>query len=404
MPPGFDLGSFPAAFRLACACCMWPRSAARDAQVRLAADGVDWNRFLRVVTRQRVVGLARDGLKSAAVPVPGEIEARLVASAHGAAARSLALAAESLRLRRLLDAQRIPALFIKGASLAQLAYGSQTLKAARDVDLLVDPADAERAFSLLAGEGYDIVAPAGAVGAAQRRLVFRLHKDLELRHRGRGFNLELHARLIDNPVLLGGVGVGSPTQDVPILDGSLPTLGDQHLFAYLCVHGASHAWFRLKWLADLNAWLSGKSEAEIVGFYRFAEQLGVEACAAQALRLCNRLLGLTPPAALAPALERRKVRLLSAAALDAMVGPDAEVELAQRPFGPFRTLPMQFLRGRGGAFHLAQLRMLVQNLDDMLMYPLPRPLHFLYPLLRLPLWLVRVSRRRRGSGPQSGRA
>jgi hypothetical protein len=372
--------------------------------VRLAAEAVDWNRFLRVVARQRVVGLARDGLKAAGVPVPAEVEARLAANAHGAAARSLALAAEALRLRRLFDAQRIPAIFIKGAALAQLAYGSQTLKAARDIDLLVDPADAERAFSLLAGEGYDIVAPAGAVSAAQRRLVFRLHKDLELKHRRRGFNLELHARLIDNPVLLGGLGVGSPTQEASVLDGSLPTLGDAPLFAYLCVHGASHAWFRLKWLADLNAWLSGKSEAEIVSYYRFAEQLGVEACAAQALRLCNRLLGFAPPTALAPALERRKVRMLSAAALDAMVGPDAEVELARRPFGPFRTLPMQFLRGRGLAFHLAQLRMLAQNLDDMLMYPLPRSLHFLYPLLRLPLWLVRISRRRRGAGAESVRA
>ena len=87
--------------------------------------------------------------------------------------------------------------------------------------------------------------------------------------------------------------------------------------------------------------------------------------------------------------------MLVAAALDAMVGPDAETELVQRPFGPFRTLPAQFLRGRGAGFFLAQCGMLFQSLDDMLKYPLPRALHFLYPLLRLPLWLLRVSRRRR---------
>jgi hypothetical protein len=194
--------------------------------------------------------------------------------------------------------------------------------------------------------------------------------------------------------------MGSPSQEAPVLDGSLRTLGDAELFTYLCVHGASHGWFRLKWLADLNAWLSSKRGEEIVDFYRYAEQLGVDACAGQALRLCSRLLALPPPAELAPALQGLKLRMLTAVALDAMVGPDAEIELARRPFGPFRLLPAQFLRGRGLAFFLAQCRLLVDNLDDRLTYPLPPALHFLYPVLRLPLWVLRV--RRRSAARQQG--
>jgi hypothetical protein len=48
--------------------------------------------------------------------------------------------------------------------------------------------------------------------------------------------------------------------------------------------------------------------------------------------------------------------------------------------------------------------MLVENLDDMLTYPLPPALHFLYPLLRLPFWLLRVGRRRRAPRPQGAGA
>lgn len=404
MSPGFGLERFPRAFQLACACCMWPGSPARDALVRAAAEGVDWTRFLRVLGRQRVTGLAREALRSAGVAAPAEIDAQLAGLAQASAMRGLALAAESLRLSRLLGAEGVPALFIKGAALAQLAYGSQVLKSSRDIDLLVAPHDAARAFDLLRREGYVAIAPTGDLTPAQMRLLFELHKDIELVHPGRGLNLELHWRLIDNPVLLRGVGVGSATQEAPVLDGSLRTLGDAELFAYLAVHGASHCWFRLKWLADLNAWLTSKRADEIVGFYRHAEALGVEACAGQALRLCERLLGLRLPDELAPALRRRRFNTLVAVALDAMVGPDAEVELARRPFGPFRTLPAQFLRGRGVGFFVAQCRMLVQNLDDMLMYPLPRALHFLYPLLRLPLWLVRVSRRRKAVRAQGAGA
>ena len=403
-PPGFSLDGFPEAFQLACACCMWPPSELRDAQVRAVAEGVDWTRFLRVVSRQRVPGLVREALIAAGVALPAEALQQLNAFARVGAVRTLALSAEALRLRRLLDAEGLPALFIKGAALAQLAYGSQGLKSSRDIDVLVAPADAEPAFAMLKREGYVAVAPAGDLSPAQLQLVFRLHKDLELFHAGRGVNLELHWRLIDNPVLLQGVGLASATQEVALLGGSLRTLGDAELFAYLCVHGASHCWFRLKWLADLNAWLSHRSGDEIVRFYRHAETLGVESCAGQALLLCNRLLGLPLPPLLAPALTGPRLRLLVAGALDAMTGANAETELAQRPFGPFRTLPAQFFRGRGAAFFFAQCGLLLRNLDDMLMYPLPRALHFLYPLLRLPFWLLRASRRRKTLKAQAAKA
>jgi hypothetical protein len=225
-------------------------------------------------------------------------------------------------------------------------------------------------------------------------MVFRLHKDMELFQPERRLSVELHWRLIDNPVLLEGVGADSPSQDVAAPGGRLATLADPLLFAYLATHGATHCWFRLKWLADLNAWLSHKSDDDVASFYAYAEGLGVEACAGQALLLCQQLLGYRIPAALAARLSSRKLEGLVAAALDAMVGPDGEMELTQRPFGPFRLIAPQFARGRGPRFFLAQCRLLLDNLEDKLDYPLPAPLHFLYPVLRLPFWLLRVQRRR----------
>ncbi|HEY1753341.1 MAG TPA: nucleotidyltransferase family protein [Caulobacteraceae bacterium] len=391
---GLDVGRFPPAFRLACACSRWPASPERDAAVHAAAAGVDWASFLRVVARQRIPGLAYAALLAAGVELPAAAREQLATAARTTSARGLALAAESLRLARLMEAEGIEPRLIKGAAVAQLAYGSQAIKQGRDIDLLAPPADAERAFQVLRREGYVNVHPAGELTAAQRRLVFRLHKDIEFLHPVRGFSLELHWRLIDNPALLAGFGAGSAAQEVAVLNGRLKTLADPELFVYLCVHGATHAWFRLKWLADLNAWLAGKSDDEIAGFHRFARSLGVDACTGQALLLRQRLFGAAPPAALAGELRTAKLRWLVAVALDAMVGRDAETEIYQRPFGLFRLLPAQFVRGRGAAFFFGQCKLLLENLDDMLMYPLPRALHFLYPLLRLPLWLVRIVRRR----------
>jgi len=374
---------------------MWPPSAARDAAVRAATVGVDWESFLRVSGRQRIRPLAQAALQSAGVLPPEPVATSLARNAATQSARSLALAREALRLRGLLAGDGVEVLFVKGATLAQLAYGAQTLKHCRDIDLLVHPGDAERAFQRLRGEGYVAAGPEGDLDTAQRRTLYRLRKDMELTHPERRLNVELHWRLVDNPVLLEAVGLASSTQEVAVLDGSLRTLADAQLFAYLCVHGATHSWFRLKWLADLNAWLAGKTAAEIEEFYREARRLGVESCAAQTLILRERLLGSPVPRALASELRGRKPRMLVAAALDAMVGPDGETELAARPWGPFRLLRPQFLRGRGFAFLFAQWRMLAESLDDALTLPLPRVLRFLYPPLRLPLWLLRVHRRRR---------
>jgi Uncharacterised nucleotidyltransferase len=386
---------FPPAFRLACACCAWPPSAARDEAVRAAAAGVDWERFLRVVMRQRIAGLAQAALRSAGVNPPAEAEAQLIRLVQAASYRALALASESVRLQALLQIEGVTALFIKGAALAQLAYGSEVLKHSRDIDLLVGPDDAERVYGVLEREGYRPIVPKGPLTADQRRLVFRLHKDMELYHPQRRLNIELHWRLIDNPVLLRAVNAASPSQEVEVLNGRLATLADPLLFAYLATHGATHCWFRLKWLADLNAWLSSKPDADVARFYACAESLDVEACAGQALRLCQRLLGYSIPAGLEPRLAGKKLRGMVEAALDAMIGPDGEVELARRPFGPFRLLAPQFSRGRGARFFLAQCRLLIDNLEDKLDYPLPPALHFLYPTLRLPFWVLRLQRRRR---------
>jgi len=402
-PPGrapWDVASkrLPPAFRLACACCQWPPSPARDAAVRGAAEGVDWDAFLRVAVRQRVVGLVHAALRSAGVSAPAPVERELVKAALLIQRRGLVLATEAIRLQRLFAAEGVASLVIKGAPLAQLAYGAQGLKQGRDIDLVVGLADAEEGLRLLRREGYRVLQPTCELTPAKLQLLLRHHKDLELRHPEGRMNVELHWRLIDNPALLRSFGAASPSQTVEVLGDGVATLADRELFAYLCVHGASHCWFRLKWLADLNAWLTSKRQEELEALHRFAKAEGVGECAGQALALCRGLLGLRLPASLEPELTRLKVRLLVAGALDAMAGGGAELDLQRRPLGPFRLMPSQFLRGRGLGFFLAQCWLVTQSLDDMLSVPLPRPLHFLYPLLRLPLWLTRIVRRHVGAG------
>jgi hypothetical protein len=71
----------------------------------------------------------------------------------------------------------------------------------------------------------------------------------------------------------------------------LPTLRTDELFAYLCVHGASSAWFRLKWITDVAALLHGRETDEIQHLYQRSQELGAGRAAAQALLLADTLYG-----------------------------------------------------------------------------------------------------------------
>jgi hypothetical protein len=383
--------SFPEEFALVAVCCRWPPTAEVAAEVQQRAAGaLDWRLVLRIAERHRVVGLVHHALHGAGVSCPEDVQAILKLKSASIARQNLALAAETLRLRRHFDEAGIAALVVKGASLAQRAYGSTAFKHGRDIDLVVPPANAFAALQILEGDGYALVDPARELTDAQRHAYIARGYQMELFNAPRGTRVELHWRLSENPHLLAGIDAFADGQFVPLAGGLVRTLSDADLFAYLCVHGAIHFWFRLKWLADLNALLAAKNDAELDALYAHAQAHGAGLCAGQALLLCERLLGLRTSPVLHDVLVRdRGVRRLVAISLGCMIGinPAAEpvLDAAQRA----AELRWRFMVGRGPRFLLAQCAIAITAPADVLRWPLPPPLRFIYPLVRLPSWIMR---------------
>lgn len=375
-------------FLLALACCRWPPSPHRDALVRARSGGVDWARFRAVLRRHRVEGLARQALADAQVELPAPLTAALAEEAAAIARQNLAFAAESRRVARLFEAAGVLFLFVKGATLDMLVYATLGLKKGRDIDLAIAPEAVEQACALMVEAGYDRVIPGPEVSADRFPTWVRLCKETNWRHPRTGIFLELHNGLVDNPELLKGVGAHSPRRGVEIAPGlSLPTLRDEELFAYLCVHGATHAWSRLKWLADLAAFLSHRSPEEIERLHCHAQALGSGRAAAQALLLCADLFETPLPAALAAELRRdRSARALARIALRVMRG---QAELGDTVFGTVPIHLSHFLLRRGLRYKLAEAGRKMQSRHDQVTLPLPGPLRLLYPLLALPSWVWR---------------
>ena len=377
-----------ACFDLAASCCRWP--AARDGAIADAARAVtDWPRALRLLRRHRIEALAYAALTATAADVPPDVVATLRGRAQDIARDNLAAAAEGGRLQTLLDGAGIRSLHLKGMALAQLAYDSLALKFSQDIDLLVRPQDAAAAIRALESDGYRLVQPTPPLDARQLGLVLRYGREVALRRAGGGRQVELRWQVVRSPSLLRGVDAQSAAQDVYVSGAAqLRTLNDDDLFAYLCVHGAGHGWSRLQWLADLNAWLARQDDASLRRCYRHAEAIGAGICAAMAVLLCRRVFGRTMPADIARAAEANPAARWAAALSLRDMSRDGDANDARR-FGSTRIVVMQLLLGTGIRHYSDLARELAFGLDDMLAVPLPRPLHLVYPLARLPLWLWR---------------
>ncbi len=381
--------SFSREFLLAVACSIWPPSERRSEAIREAAAGpLDWDRFLRVVRRHRVVGLVHDGLTRVRAAVPSGIAQEIGVQAAALVRQNLALAAEGVRLQRLFAEADLPVVFIKGVSLAMLAYGNLGLRESKDIDLLVPLKSAAAASALVERAGYRRFDPSAAISDTQLRLLVSMRKDFGYIHEESRLEIELHWRLFSNPHFMAETSVIASSRVVPITGTiGLRTLGEDDLFAYLCAHGAVHWWYQLKWLADVGALLAKAPNDGVERFYHAAELRGVAPAAGQAILLCHRLLGTAVPDHLLARLRNNSVlRWLEATALSTIT---SEINPGDKLFGTTRGSLSCFLLGRHWRYWLAELRIHLICEADVLTIALPKQLQFLYPFLRLPLWLRR---------------
>lgn len=347
----------PREFHFVVACCRWPRSPELDLRLREQEAGLDWPLVARIAKRHRVEALAWSALKRAEILPPAAVAAALAQAADETARQNLQIAVESQRLRQMLERAGIPTLFMKGISLGALAYGTILLKAGWDIDILVPPDRIPAAAKLLRESGYTPVLPAITGDLAPIVEWHRGSKESVWRDAGRGLHVELHSALSDLP-LIPGIGTDSPCQDVQVARGvSLTTLAGDELFAYLCVHGASSAWFRLKWLADLAALISGCDTAEIDRLYARSQAAGAGRAADLAVLLCHSLFKTAVDPALVARLRRDWVnRWLVASAKYSLTGRTLTTEILQVRFGTLGIHLSQFGLRPGLRYKRAVLR------------------------------------------------
>lgn len=348
----------PAEFSLAVACCRWAYSGEGADSVGRLADMVEWGGFLAACRRHRVQGLAWHALSKLGLSPPAPVQIALAGDARAIADQGLQSASESARLARAFQAAGIPLLFLKGLTIGKLAYGNPFVKMGWDIDLLVAPDHLARSAAVLRKLGYSLSIPDDG-----RRLA-HWHRSWKesIWRRADGIVVELHTRVADQPRLLPAISVASSAQTVGIAPGiDLQTFADEELFAYLCVHGASSAWFRLKWLADLAGFLHRNAAGSADALYARAQELGAGRAPAQALLLAHWLFAVPLSPALVGRLNSRTDNWLARAALSDML----HGEPSERLLGTRNIHLTQFFLLDGAGYKLSELKRQVRHAIDM---------------------------------------
>jgi len=374
-----------AAFQLAVACCTWPLDMRR---VEQTADAqVDWSEFLAVVKRHRIPGLAHRALRQVS-GIPEHIRETLSTQARANTFGNL----RCIGLQSQLDAKfkhcGIRYAVLKGIPLSKQLYGENSVRHSRDIDLLVAFQDFEAAENVLLQAGLRRTEPDEELKPQLRQLWFNRRHHFSYFHPQHGITVELHWRLCDNIDIDPGPRALQDLEHVEVSPGiSLPVLGREYLLPNLMVHGAGHAWFRLKWIADVTALLSDFSADDRNNLLQQARNQGIEPAFRQGLAICE-ALELLPSYDNPPAIGST-VRWLISVALHAVL-QDEPADGGN--FQPRHLMLSRFILSPRASYRLQELRVQAFSVEDWKEFPLPRWLTFAYPLLRAPFWIIRRSR------------
>ncbi len=326
-------------------------------RVLLGDRSFDWQLFVRLCQFHRVQGLVWRGLSRSVEVVPVDVVQRLSAEAAQIAAANLQSVAERRQLLTEFQRAEISLLFVKGLTLGELAYRTISIKAAVDIDILIEPRRLVEATAVLRTLGYVLRQPNDATSQEELAKWHDLRKESTWSKSGSSSHLDLHTRLADNPRLIPGLGVASPRQMIEVAPGaSLPTLARDELFAYLAVHGASSNWFRIKWITDFAALIHGSSADELERLYDRSQILSAGRAPGQALLVADWLYGsLGQASALKRRLEQsRSTRLLAKIAMRQIAGSREPIEPTSRRLGTAAIHYSQFLLLPGASFKASE--------------------------------------------------
>jgi hypothetical protein len=268
----------------------------------LIADIEDWDSVVELVRRHRTTPLLYrhlNALGSAAIPAAAFEKLHRLFLAN--AARNEIIIRELFRILDLLEANDIKALPFKGPVLAQRAHGDISLRQFDDLDFLLDEQDIMPAANLLMKQGYG---PMIDLSNSERVAHLKAGWGYSLQNTATRIHVELDCAIgTDCFSFRPDPDWLSRDQTTVTLSGkSVPAIGTETLFLFLCVHGTKHVWSRLSWVSDIAAVLKSEPDLDWQRLLDRARACGAKRMLLLGLRLAEKILSAELPSEIREAI------------------------------------------------------------------------------------------------------
>jgi hypothetical protein len=348
----------------------------------------DWDAFLRWTQRHRVLPMVFKNLRRAAWDVlPDTVQAFLDGEYRRNSFRSLVLAGETVRLIRLLAQNGVAAIPLKGQVLALQVYGDLSSRHAGDIDLLIGPQNIDQADEVLHGQGYRLINPHLVCTPLRKRFTRRRIHHYHYSSSANRIQVEIHwlmSAVFRLPFQFDRLW--SQGEHFSFTGDALTVLPGVNNMIFLCIHGATHGWSRLKWLCDIAHIQSGYRQTDWIRLFSAARGLNAARPVVQACVLAHILLGSPMPEwVTAEAVKDKAISRLLKAAVYCLSAPDPlpRTVLEKCSFHLYRAGLRNTLRHKVKALDLGH------NANDWGTVPLPDSLFVLYYAIRPFLWIKR---------------
>jgi hypothetical protein len=257
--------------------------------------GLDWDGVLRLAQPHGMEPLLIRRLPED--DIPQAVWSRIAAIQEENANRNLAATAELIAIVHDLEAAGIPAISYKGPVLALQLYGDVAARRFGDLDIVVRPSQVRAAREALRARGY--VTEMELPGWQFDQFV-KIQKEIAFIHHDTLQEVDLQWTLTERSFALRWAlrGMWARSVSVDVAGTPVRTFSPEDLALVLCVHGTTHLWERLAWIADLGALVS-TLEVDWPTVLERARQIGAERMVLASLEVADLVTGCGIPGSIA---------------------------------------------------------------------------------------------------------
>ena len=249
-------------------------------------EGLDWDYFDKLVSQHRIQPLLIRGLR----PLGGECP-RELAKYRPQQSRFMKQSMDRIQALTAVNAAfsdaGIRMITMKGPMLAMELYGDPSLRTSRDLDLMVDEGDLDRAGEILISMGYELEVHSSTATPLRQKFYRLVDHEKHVVYNKGDICIELHWQT-DYQREQSFPELWERREERPLMGRPIALMGPDDRIPALIIHAAEHGFLRLRWLLDLYE-LRKKPDFSWERVYELMEDQGLGVVLLETLLVMYRL-------------------------------------------------------------------------------------------------------------------